>query len=230
MKKVIALSLGVVGLLNSFQSCSMLLPTCKEVARVCSLTTPMPQLMNQQTLKCLFSNSLQSISGWRASGLPGKPMHILPSGHLITGNQGLAISPDISNSFLLAGTPVFVTSLATQATMFRRAYSEKSVSRQKVQLIKMPAEEETREKVSSIMMGPQFVEQTTLLKRLAGKSLKPLGVMVAVDLAFAEYQETCGNDKLYVAASMRKDDLIRELLKDGPEAVDYLKKDGLIED
>lgn len=74
-----------------------------------------------------------------------------------------------------------------------------------------------------------FVEKTTLVKDLADQEKYPLGVVIAVDLALGDYGRKLNNDMVADIMYLRKNQLIKALLKDHPEAIASLKKSKILE-
>ena len=69
-----------------------------------------------------------------------------------------------------------------------------------------------------------FLEKTKIDEKLADKKLKPLGVLLAVELSLYDYVQDLNNPMMSTMMQMRKPQLIEIILKDSPKALEKLKE------
>lgn len=74
-----------------------------------------------------------------------------------------------------------------------------------------------------------FVEKTKIDKQLGGQERYPLGVGVAVECALYDYNEYLENPQMAFMMQMNKPTIIKAILQDHPQAIESLKKDGVLE-
>lgn len=95
-------------------------------------------------------------------------------------------------------------------------------------LITLPARDVLIKRLNKLGLA-HFVERTNILDQLADKEKEPFGVWYAVKLALSDYTQLVkGNPVVGLVACAKREDMIKAILKDSPQAIDELKRDGLI--
>ena len=93
--------------------------------------------------------------------------------------------------------------------------------------IKLPSAEILQERLND--MGLEyFREKTELHQQLGNKTLHPMGVAVAVELALADMSKIVKMPMMDELLQMCKSEIIETILKDDPEAIAELKKTGIL--
>ncbi len=96
-----------------------------------------------------------------------------------------------------------------------------------VGLIKMPSADELSLRISR-STSDHFIEKTKLHTKLAGKSLEPEGVAVAVALAIEDYCDYLNNPMMARAMQKLRPHIILSILEGQPDAIAALKRTGLL--
>ena len=93
--------------------------------------------------------------------------------------------------------------------------------------ITMPSEKELEKRLVGIGQL-HFNEKTKIARDLGGRVMEPQGVFLAVQFAYYDYLlEFEGNIPAQISIKMNKPLVLKELLKDSPQALQELEKDGL---
>jgi hypothetical protein len=93
--------------------------------------------------------------------------------------------------------------------------------------VELPDEKTLTSRISMVMSS-QFIERTTLAKDLAGRTVQPLGVNIAVECAMHDYLKGLPL-AVKITATMNKPLLVRAILEDHPAAIAQLVAMGLLE-
>jgi hypothetical protein len=96
-----------------------------------------------------------------------------------------------------------------------------------MEAVKLPSQKEISSRISNLGMD-HFVEKTKIDKTLGDQERYPTGVSLAVELALYDYNEYLKQPMMANLMQMRKPEIITAILQDHPEAIESLKKDGLL--
>lgn len=96
-----------------------------------------------------------------------------------------------------------------------------------METVKLPSQKEIANRLGKLGMD-HFVEKTKIDKQLGDQIRHPLGVPLAVECALYDYNEYLKQPMIDNLMQMRKPEIIKAILHDHPEAIESLKKDGLL--
>jgi hypothetical protein len=91
--------------------------------------------------------------------------------------------------------------------------------------VELPSKKEINSRLNSLNLK-HFAENTQISEDLAWEKKHPIGVVVAIDSALKSYRPQ--NKQLAIQAKTSRQDIIKAILKNDPEALECLKEYGAL--
>lgn len=126
----------------------------------------------------------------------------------------------------LSGGVIYTS--APQADGKAKVEKEGAEKKKKNVLVTLPSAKVLVERLTQIGMA-HFAEKTGIHEELGDQQKYAMGVAIAVECAYSNYDAYLKNPKMKQIMNMAKGNLIKTILKDSPEAIAELEAAKLIE-
>ena len=93
--------------------------------------------------------------------------------------------------------------------------------------IVLPSQQELDSRLRSLDLG-HFLEKTAIDATLGGKQKHPMGVFMTVETALLAYNKVEPDQLIVDQVQMMKPVIIEAILKDHPQAIEFLKQKNLL--
>lgn len=95
--------------------------------------------------------------------------------------------------------------------------------------IQLPSEQILKNRLHEMHLQ-NFVTKTNINTTLGNQNRTPVDVVMDVELALYDYDQHNQNQGLTAQMEIRKPEIIKTILQDHPQALEYLKQKGLLKD